>query len=250
MSAGLRLRGLTRRTCRRLLVLGVLAVAGGLLPAWAPALLATLPAFRVQRVEVVGTRYVAPDDVLRLAAIDTAASVWDDPEPWEEGVRAHALIREARVHRRGLRALEIRVVEDRPVALAATPTLVPVNADARVLPLDPAEVGLDLPLILGEPGEPEIADGWLSGPEVRRLAALVGRLEEYDPGFASQISQLDAMAGGDIEVRMLEAAHCERILLPGVDPLRGLRRVEAALGAAGQRISTADARFADQVVLR
>lgn len=242
-----RIPGLTRRTRRRFFVLGVLAAAGALLPEWAPALLGSLPAFRVERVEVVGTRYVAPDEVVRLAAVDTAASVWDDPEPWEARLRTHPLIQEARVHRRGLRALEIRVVEDRPVALAATPTLVPVNAEGRALPLDPADVGLDLPLIVGRTS---LEGGRVVGPEAPRLAALVGRLEEYDPGFTSLISQVDLLAGGDVEIRMLESAHCRRILLPGADPLLGLRRVEAALGAVGERAAVADARFAEQVVLR
>lgn len=238
---------MTRRGRRRVFVLGVLAAAGGFLPVWAPALLATLPAFRVERIEVVGTRYVAPDEVVRLAAVDTAASVWDDPKPWEARVRAHPLVRQARVHRRGLRALEIRVVEDRPVALAAVPELVPVNVEGRVLPLDPAEVGLDLPLLTGKA---RVEDGRLAGHPRRRLAALLGRLEDYDPGFTSKVSEMAVLAGGDIEVRMLEAAHCGRILLPGRDPLKGLRRVEAALGTAGGPAAEADARFRGQVLLR
>lgn len=242
-----RLPRLTRRVRRRLFVLGVVAVVVASLPVWAPRVLSTLPAFRVERIEVLGTRYVAPDEIVRLAAFDTTASVWDDPAIWEARIRALPLVRLAHVHRRGLRALEVRVVEDRPVALAATPSLVPVNAEGRVLPLDPAEVGLDLPL-LG--GKASLERGRLSDATHLRLAELVGRLEEYDSGFTAKLSEVGVVAGGDIEIRMLQSAHCARILLPAKEPLLGLRRVEAALSAAGGRAAEADARFADQVVLR
>lgn len=241
------IRGLTRRARRRLFVLGALAIAGAGLPVWAPGLLATLPAFRVERIEVVGTRYVAPDEIVRLAGVDTRASVWDDPSAWEARVEAHALVRTARVHRRGLRGLEIRVTEDGPVVLAATPALVPVNPDGRVLPLDPAEVGLDLPLLRGRA---TVEGGRLADPTHRRLAGLIGRLEEHDPGFTARLSEIGLVAAGDIEIRMLESARCARILLPADDPLNGLRRVEAALSAAGGRATEADARFDGQVVLR
>lgn len=247
MSPLRRFRGLTRRARRRLFVLGALAIAGSSLPVWAPGLLATLPAFRVERIEVVGTRYVAPDEIVRLAAVDRSASVWDDPSAWERRVKTHPLVRTARVHRRGLRGLEIRVVEDGPVALAATPALVPVNRKGRVLPLDPAEVGLDLPLLRGMA---RLEGGRLADPTRRRLAGLIARLEEHDPGFTARLSEIGIVAGGDLEIRMLESARCARILLPADDPLNGLRRVEAALGAAGGRAAEADARFAGQVVLR
>lgn len=238
---------LSRRARRRLCVLGAAAAAGATLPLWAPGLLGVFPAFRVERIEVVGTRHVPPDEVVRLARVDSAASVWDDPAPWEARVRAHPLVLQARVHRRGLRALEIRVVEDRPVALAATPRLVPVNAEGRLLPLDPAEAALDLPVL---EGLARVEDGRLAGETPRALAALLGRLEEYDPGFVQNVSEIGRLEDGAVEVRMLDSAHCARILLPAGDPLLGLRRVEMALASAAGRAALADARFEGQVVLR
>lgn len=239
---------LTRRTRRRLFVIGTTALIGGTLPLWVPQLLARLPAFRVVRVEVVGTRYVAPDEIVRLAAIDPDASVWDDTEPWERAIEAHPLVNGAHVRRTGLRTLEIRVTEDRPVALAATPQLVPVNAAGRVLPLDPAEVALDLP-VLG--GTWSVDHERLSEPEPRALVALLARLDAYDPAFVAQVSEVDYRRDGSVEILMLPAARAARILLPPEAPLRGLQRVELALGDAGETsVSVADARFADQVVLR
>lgn len=238
---------MTRRTRRRLLLLGTATAVAASLPFWAPRILATLPAFRVASIEVVGARYVPPDEIVRLAAVDSFASVWDDPVPWETGIRAHRLIREVRVQRRGLRTLEIRVVEDRPVALIATPTLVPVNAEGWLLPLDPAVASLDLPLLAGRA---RVDNGRLPSGTHRDLAAILGRLEEYDPAFTSAISEIRMLAGDAVEVRLLESAHCHRILLPAEAPVLGLRRVELALGSVGQRALLADARFKGQVVLR
>lgn len=238
---------MTRRTRRRLFVLAVFAVAGLLVPVWAPRLLATLPAFRVERIEVLGTHHVPPDEVVRRANVDPDASVWDDPTLWERRVRSHPLIREARVHRRELRALEILVVEERPVALAATPELVPVNERGRILPLDPAEAALDLPVLRGTA---EVEDGRLAEGSARILAGVLGRLESYDPAFVGRVSEVGLLADGAVEIRMLEPTEPGRILLPPGDPVAALRRVELALGEVGEdRVRRADARFAGQVVL-
>lgn len=238
---------MSRRMRRRLFVLGACAAAGLLVPVWAPRLLATLPVFRVERIEVVGTHHVPPDEVVRLADVHREASVWDDPSPWERRVRSHPMIREARVHRRQLRALEILVVEERPVALAATPELVPVNERGVVLPLNPAAVGLDLP-VLRDAGEVE--DGRLVEGPARALAGVLGRLDAYDAAFVRQISEVGWLRGGGVEVRMLEPTGPARILLPAKDPVAALRRIELALGEAGaERVERADARFAAQVVL-
>lgn len=242
-----RIGALGRRARRRLLLLGAAAAVGATLPLWAPRLLGAFPPFRVERIEVVGAHLVPPDEVVRLAGVDSTASVWDDPAAWEARVRAHPLVLQARVHRRGLRGLEIRVAEDPPVALAATPRLVPVNAEGRLLPLDPAEAALDLPVLAGRA---RLEDGRLAGERHRALVALLARLEEYDPGFVQKISEIGWLEDGAVEIRMLESAHCARILLPERDPLLGLRRVEMALASAAGGAALADARFEGQVVLR
>lgn len=239
---------MTRRTRRRLFVLGVSALIGLTLPFWIPRILSRLPAFQVRHVGVVGTRHVPPDRIVALAGVGPRASVWDDPEPVEDRVEAHPLVREARVRRDGLRTLEIRVVEERPVALAATPALVAVSADGRVLPLDAAGAALDLPLL---PGPLEVEDGRLAGADARRLARLLGRLAAYDPALTGKVSQLTRTRDGAVDIRLLSASHAERILLPAQNPVRALRRVELALGdVAPVAVEVADARFRNQVVLR
>lgn len=242
---------MSRRARRRLYVLGVAVLAGASAPAWAPPLLSGLPVFRVEAVEVVGTRYVPPDEIARLASVEEGASVWDEPGRWERRVRGHPLVRDARVRRSGLRRVEIRVDEREPVALAALPEVVPVSAEGEVLPLDPAEAALDLPLLTGPA---RVVDGRLRGGRSGELLGLLVRLRARDPEFVGQVSELRALPGGGIEVLLGVGAPAGRILLPSSEPVRALRRVELALGrhggsGAGARVGWADARFDGQVVL-
>ena len=239
---------MTRRARRRLFVIGGSALVGATLPIWMPALFSSFPAFRVERVEVSGTVYVTPDEVVRLADVSPEASVWDDPAEWEARVAGHPMIIEARVRRNGMHGVEIRVVEERPVALVATPTLVAVNAEGRVLPLNPWERGVDLPIVRGEA---ELHADIVVSQAHRDIAGLLGRLGSYDAAFVDQISEIWWTDQGALEILMLPSAHAERIVLSAASPVQGLRRVELALNEAGdRRVELADARFEDRVVLR
>lgn len=242
-----RLERLGRRARRRLFVLIVAGVVGLTAPAWMPRLLAALPAFRVQRVEIVGTRYVAPDSLARLAAVEPDASVWDDPGRWEARVETHPLVEDARVRRDGLRTLEIRVEEKRPVALVATPELVPVSAEGVALPLEPWRAGLDLPVIAGGV---ELREGRIADRRALELVGLLDRLGAADAGFLAQVSEVGHAAGGGYELLMMPGADAGRVLLPAEAPVRGLRRIALALGQLEDaRVARVDARYAGQVVL-
>lgn len=239
---------MTRRTRRRVHVVALAALIGAGSPIWAPPLLQTLPAFRVERVEVVGTRFVAPDDVAARADVPPTASVWDEPDRWRRRVEGMPLVERARVRRSGFHTLEITVEEVEPVALATTDgALRPISGDGTVLPLDAAEHGLDLPILLVAD---TAADGErLRGEEARTLVSVLNRLREENPGFVGRISSLRSLAGGGVQARMLESTHTRTVLLPPDRPARALRRVELALGEQGGEVATADARFRNQVVL-
>lgn len=239
---------MTRRTRRRVYVVVLAALIGAGSPVWAPPLLQALPAFRVERVEVVGTRFVAPDAVAARADVPPSASVWDEPNRWSRRVEAMTLVERARVRRSGFHTLEITVEEVDPVALAAAGGILrAVSADGSVLPLDPAEHGLDLPVLLV--GDSVASRGRLRGREPRRLLSVLGRLREEDGAFVDNISSLRLLRGGGVEVRMLESTHARTVLLPPERPARALRRIELALGEQGDDVATADARFRSQVVL-
>lgn len=240
---------MSRRTRRRILAVAIPAVVGLSSPAWAPPLMARMEAFRVQEVRVTGVRYCPPRELVRRADVGSEASVWDDPSRWEERVREHPLVREARVVRTGRHRLEIRVTEVQPVALVASPELVPVDRGGRVLPLDPAESELDLP-ILGGPAK--VRGGRIADPSTRELLDLLVRLREAEPGFVRQASEFRALEHGGVEVWMsADAAGADRVLLPASAPVRALARVQTALGEHGSGSpEAADARFDGQVVLR
>lgn len=239
---------MTRRTRRRLFVIGGSALVGTTLPIWVPALFSSLPTFRVERVEVSGTVYVAPDEIVRLADVSTEASVWDDPSAWEARVAGHPMIVEARVRRNGMNGVEIQVTEERPVALVATPTLVAVNAEGRILPLNPWEKGVDLPIVRGTA---EVHADRVETQAHRDIVRLLGRLGVYDAAFVAQISEIWWTEQGALEILMLPSAHAGRIVLSAARPVQSLRRVELALDEAGdRRVEMVDARFEDRVVLR
>ncbi len=240
---------LTRRARRRLQVVAMAGILGLSVPAWVPRLLATLPAFRVEEVRVLGTRYAAPHEITALLDLESDASVWDDAGPWEDRVRQHPMVREARVRRAGLHGLEVVVVEKRPVALIATPELRPVLGDGRILPLEPWKADLDLPVIAAEAGV-EVEEERVVDPKVLELASLLERLDRGDPEFVSVVSEVRPAEDGGYEFRMLPDADAGRVFLPEHDPLRALRRISLALGRIEDpRVRTADARFEDRVIL-
>ena len=238
---------LTRRGRRRAVFIGTIGMVVVSVPLWVPRLLGSLPAFRVEHMQVTGARYVDPNEVVRLAGVDSTNSVWDDPAEWERRVEAHPLILDARIRRAGIRTLEMLVVEDRPVAFAATPVLVPVNEEGRVLPLDPSRAHLDLPILIGA-SEPRA--GRLEDEPTLRLLAVLDELEAYSPDFIFNVSEVRWADGGWVEVTMLPNANAGRLLLPAGDPVAALRRIEMALGETEDTdVVTADGRFEGQVVL-
>lgn len=247
---------MTRRTRRRVYVVALAALIGAGAPVWAPPLLRTLPAFRVERVRVTGeTRFVAPEEVAAAADVPPDASVWDEVDRWRRRVEAHPLVARARVRRAGLHALDVSVEEVEPVALAPTPTLRPVSRGGVLLPLDAAEHGLDLPILLLDDGTGDPPGGSagsaprVDGEEARTLLDVLARLRDRTPGFVREISSLRVLAGGGIEVRMVGRRPARTVVLPPRGIARALRRVELALAEEEAPVEAADARFRGQVVL-
>jgi hypothetical protein len=237
---------MTRRTRRRLTVLLLAAVAGAGSPLWGPPLLRTLPAFEVAEVRVTGLRYLEASGIRDLAAVPPDASVWDDPGEWEERVRSHRLVEEVRVARRGWNALEIQVSEVRPVALVMEGgALRAVDGDGTVLPLDPTRHRLDLPVIREARGRVEGG----SGRHPSRVLGALSELGREDSTFLARVSEVQVLPDGAMQAWMMGDAPVERVVLPVEGAARALDRIETALGVAGRRTATADARFRDQVVL-
>lgn len=238
---------MTRAARRRFGVVGASALAGVSSPLWGPLLLRAVPAFDVRTVEVSGAHFVDPEVARSLAAVPADASMWDDPAEWEDRVRAHPLVADIRVRRSGLGRLTPQLYEVVPIALVPNPVLAPVDAAGRLLPIDPARRGLDLPILTGV----TIGDHALDGGAIRVLEALE-RLRHLDPAFVTQVSELRHAGGDVLEVILVDGSRVERIFLPLDGAVRAFLRVESAVRSCETRgrVVEADARFRDQVVIR
>src|SRR5690606_25338782 len=133
----------------RIAAISALAATALSAPFWGPAALRRVGWFEVRRVEVSGTRLLAPHLVLAASGIRSGQSVWDDPQAWEEALRAHPAIADARVVRRLPQTLRVRVEEKRPVAFVEAGSLRPATASGEILPVDPARTPVDLPIVRG-----------------------------------------------------------------------------------------------------
>ena len=105
-----------KRRLRAALVACVVLLLGSA-PWWGRAGLRRLEFFRVRRVEIDGTRYVSPDQIVSRLRVDSTASVFDDMELFEKRVRLHPSVREVRITRRLPGTLVVRITENLPVAL-------------------------------------------------------------------------------------------------------------------------------------
>lgn len=239
-----------RRDLRILLATAVL----GALTTWGPRVpeaMSAMETFRISDVEVRGLRLITEDSIVARLELEPESSVWDDKTVWLERVESHPLVRSAEVRRKVPNGLLIVVEERRAIALAATPTLEPVDAEGYRLPIDPARYRLDLPIISTSQTPPDGSQ--LFGEEVRILAAEVRHLMSVDAAFMRRVSTLRRDDQGMLVVRMT-AGDVDFLLPPGT-PARRLRQGDAALTDAlsrspGDVPAVIDLRFADQVVVR
>lgn len=239
-----------KRIPRRLRVpaLGALLIAAVLGAGAAERGLREVDAFRVRRVEVVGTRFIEPYAVVRAAGLGSGSSVFDDPERWRAGVLTLPLVADVAVRRRLPATVEILVTEVEPVALVGGPELRAVDATGWVVPLDPAGAGLDLPLLSGV----EARAGRLAPePDAALVLDALVRLRRDAPELADRVSQIERRPG---LLRLVFRDETAEALLP-LDAselqLRQLRLAFADLVSRGElaNVRRIDVRFRDQVVV-
>jgi cell division protein FtsQ len=218
--------------------LALLAIAALLLlttPLWSPLFLRRIAFFHVRRIEIVGTRYLAPSDILARLHVDTLASVWDPMAPLELRVAGHPEIERAVVRRRMPGTLIIDVTERVPVAL------VQANGGFRVydargipLPLDPSLVSIDAPLLMQRD---------------TTLLRLLGAMRDRMPAMYARVIAVRRVANDELmfqfplqPVRALQDVTLDR--------LAELEPVEADLSRKQLRVAEIDLRYRDQVIAR
>lgn len=239
----------SRRTLVGLAVAAVLLALGGVfgLPALRDA-----PIFRLSRVEVTGTRLLAPHQVLASARIAPDESVWDGPERWRAGVLRQRAVADVEVTRRFPGTLRLRVREKRPAALVEAGALRPVTAGGELLPLDPARIEMDLPLLRlrQAPAGERIAD-----PDDRILLAEVGRLSRLDPALLADVSEIEPAGRGELLLRLITPALVVRLPAGvGAGRIAELRATLAELAGRSVGRDAAgfwlDLRYDEQIVVR
>jgi hypothetical protein len=247
-----------RRWIAFVLVLGfAVAVAGAL--SRIPRALSRVDAFRIREIRLEGNRFLTSEEAAKALGISPTASVWDDLDPFEERLAGHPLVERVRAKRRFPRTLVLEVAETQPVALAPSPTLVPVDASGRILPIDPARHPLDLPIIgVEERG----GEGGPSAAERRLLAEEIAHLGEWDPELLARISEVALDRKGDVWARLwLRERQGEIWDLPVTvrfHPNLPSRRLEEGLRVLGDAmtrfegavVAGLDLRYEDQVVVR
>src|SRR5687768_14691491 len=124
----------------------VAAVLAASTPYWAPRLGHRLEWLEVDRIEITGTRLLAPHEVLAASGYRPGVHLLDDTHPMVEALLANPVIRDVEIARSLPRTLRILVQEKVPVAFVADGELRPATASGDLLPIDPSAVPLDLPV--------------------------------------------------------------------------------------------------------
>ena len=229
-----------------LLALSLIALMGGL--SQSPRLLRRMDTFRVRQVEVRGTRYLAPDEVLEVSGLGEHSSVFDAPDAWVAALEGHPMIAAVRVERRLPSTVRIVVVETQPIALIRAGTLVPVDASGRVLPIAPEAARLDLPILSGEVTVD--AQGYVD-EEARAAVRALERVVTAEPALAAAVSEFAGGGALRLLLRLREPTVALLPLEPTATRLNELRRTLDHLAARGELPSArvVDGRFEGQVVV-
>ena len=226
----------TGRGAQRLRRIGalvaVLLVASS--PWWGRSALSRLEFFRLRRIEVEGLRYLAPADVAARMKVDTSQSIWIDLDPVADRVKTHPQVADVRLRRRLPGTLVARVTEHMPVAMVATRTGFQV-LDARgvVLPMDPSEVPVNLPVLVQRD---------------TMLLRLLAGVRTAQPALFERISEARRIGN---EVRLELAAVTVRAMPDvTVQRLADILPVERDLASRQLRAAELDLRYREQVIAR
>lgn len=221
----------------RLVLVGVAALLLLGSPLWGPSVLRRLDFFRVRRVEILGTRYTAPNELLDRLKVDTTRSVWEPLEPLAARIRSHAQVESVTVTRRLPGTIVVRVKERHPVALVTAPGgLRAVDERGRRLPLDPSRTPVDAPVVTAAPRDTMVYH--LLGAMQREAPALYAKLSSIRAAGADEI----VLQIADLPVRAMTNVTLAR--LGDIEP------VERDLARRQLRPSELDLRYRDQVIAR
>jgi cell division septal protein FtsQ len=211
--------------------------------------------FRVREISFQGLVHTQPAVLVAEAGLARRHSMFDDFDFVSANLARDPLVREARVRRELPARLVVQILERLPAAYwAADSTLVPVDADGRVLPLDPARYGWDLPVLLasGETGsEARIQAGRLVDGDARALLRLVIGIRDRVPDVARRVSTAELEPDGRVVLRLMgEGGEVRLRLETPIAKVALLPDVVRDLELKRQGFETLDLSFPDQIVVR
>jgi cell division septal protein FtsQ len=235
----------------------ILTIGGTLLllgttPFWGPEAGRRIEYLQVRRVEVSGTRFLAPHEVLETSGIRRGMHLLDDRQPLESALLRHPAIAEAQILRKPPHTLRVRIREKQPVAYVGDGTLQTADNKGEILPFDPARVFVDLPIVRGSLDDPSHSDA------MKRVLLETQRLTLLDAAFMREVSEIRLSARSEGVMVMTHRA-AEVVIPLGIPAVRmtHLRAVITdmerrfppdATGASPRK--EVDLRFADQIVVR
>jgi len=204
-------------------------------PFWGPLLLRRMDFFRVRKLEIVGTHYIATSDIVGRASVDTTRSVWDPTGPIAGRVKAHPGVETASVARRLPGTLVITITERQPVALVSGPQGFRAS-DARgvALPVDLTRGLVDAPVI----ARPDTA-----------LLRLLGEMRLVLPELYRRVSEIKRVGANELLVQ-LDDAPVRTLATVSLDDLNQIPSVEADLRRRAARVTELDLRYSGQIIAR
>jgi cell division septal protein FtsQ len=234
----------------RWLVVTFIAATTTVAAAAAPRYLRDMDSFRAERVEVLGTRFMPPDQALAASGITSRSSVFDDQEAWRAALLKRALVRDVHIERVLPSTLRITITEAEPIALVPTPELRAVDARGKVLPIDLASAGLDLPILDRLTGAGP--DGVVSNPGTLLLVEELNRIRATEPALVARISEMRLATGG-FRLMLRKPVNGEALISADADATR-LHEIELAFADLAarnelQHLRRLDGRFHEQVIV-
>jgi cell division septal protein FtsQ len=213
--------------------IGLLLLAGS--PFWSPLLMRKMAFFRVRRVEIVGAHYLAPNDILARIHVDTTASVWDPTAPIAARVIRQPGVKSVEVHRRLPGTLVVEITEHAPVALvSAAGGLTVYDARGVALPVDPASVSVDAPVLMARD---------------TTVLRLLGAMRQQMPSLYARVNTV-RREGRDQLILQFKGAPVRAMQDVTLERLAEVEPVEADLSRKQLRVAEIDLRFRDQVIAR
>jgi cell division protein FtsQ len=232
-------------------ILGALLLIGVIMAAaWgARAAARQMAFFRVRAVEIRGVRYIQPNVVVSRLRIDTVASLWDDLEPYRQRVMRHPQVSDVRITRRMPGTLVVTIRENLPVALVQTSAgLLPYDSLGKQLPIDPARMNLDLPIVA------------TTDPV---LLKFVGAIRAAEPRVFARIEEVRRTGRDEILLTLSSGARVAGVAAPqsrtlrvrvpvglSVERLADIFPVETDLARRQVQVGELDLRYRDQVIAR